>query len=163
MKVIDLIKGMYEGELPSTVSFNMYGDRYTAYYNTRIMKLKIEDYNQNDICITNYYDEIEILDNDYLEEETKKEDLINHLVNECDCIIEDTPKVQVEMTQEEYNEYLDKKINTPKEEKKIEPINEYLDYLEDIPFSATLSKRFTHNELVIINKLNELIDKVNGE
>lgn len=53
--------------------------------------------------------------------------------------------------------------DTPKEDKKIEQIDEYFDYLEDIPFRATFSKKFTHNELVIINKLNELIDKVNGE
>jgi hypothetical protein len=94
MKVIDLIEGMYNGIIPSIVSFNMYGDRYTAYYNTRTMKLKIEDYQQDMVCITNYYEEIEILDDVYLEK-IKKEDLINHLVNDCGCVIEDTPKEDI--------------------------------------------------------------------
>lgn len=44
MTLIDLIKLMYEKQLPSAVSFNMDGDRYTAYLNSKTGRFQIEDY-----------------------------------------------------------------------------------------------------------------------
>ena len=88
--------------------------------------------------------------NEWLEVHDKILDIIDNfkLQNESGEIIEETPKVQVEMTQEEYNEYLDRKLNMSKENKKIEKI-------------GRKARNITNQYLK--EKINKIIDKINGE
>lgn len=69
------------------------------------------------------------------------------------------------MTQEEYMEYLDNKLDTPKEDKKIKKIDEReaLDKIFTYEKSSNLYFLSLYVQNDIVNKLNEIIDKINGE
>ena len=79
-------------------------------------------------------------------------------LNEEVEIIEDTPKVQVEMTEKEYFKYLDRRIDerlsVPKEDKKIEKM--------DFCYKVADEMQNANNER-FRDFINEIIEKVNGE
>ena len=131
MKVIDLLNKIANGEEVPT--FRYEGNRY-LYSKATAM-----------------FDD---LDND---ERCKSEIYLSELNDEIE-IIEDTPKVQVEMTQQEYNEYLDRKLFTPKEDKKIEKLDDYIAFCD-----GTYETRWSGTEMYIVDKLNEIIDRLNGK
>lgn len=114
-------------------------------------------------------------DKDYLEypfseEEYKglfcmKDSILTQYLNDEVEIIEDISKVQVEMTQEEYLKYLDRELNTPEEDKKIEKLD--LSDWWEITSSEDckpemLANIFNKNAKAFSSKINEIINKVNG-
>lgn len=132
MKVIDLLNKIANGvEAPKKIK----------YLNTEWDIKYLSTNNKSD-----YYSD----DEGYLSCNLNLEDLKNEIE-----IIGDTPKVQVEMTQEEYNEYLDRKLNIPKEDKKLAKID--------------LKEIINNREAVVLNDtylacfINSIIDKINGE
>lgn len=147
MKVIDLLNKIANGEeVPEKIKWEDTIYVYSEYDKDYIeFPISVDEYkglfNMKDSILTQYLnDEIEI--------------------------IEDTPKVQVEMTQEEYNEYLDRKLNTPKEDKRIEKLD--LSDWWEITSSEDckpemLAKIFNKNAKTFSSKINEIIDKVNHE
>lgn len=152
MRIIDLLNKIANGEeVPKTIKY----------------KDEIRQYVDNDKDYTSCNSDEYYLFYDTMKARTGVE-FANALNDEVE-IIEDTPKVQVEMTEKEYNEYLDSKLDTTEEDEKIEKLAQRIDtglfgsqIKNEIEVVNTINKQANYLS-EIVSKINEIIDKINGD
>lgn len=140
MKVIDLLYKIANGEeVPKIIKYHniifFYEEDYVDYINYNGCSL-----------FEHYGDKNEIYK-------------VTNMLNDEVEILEDIPKVQVEMTQEEYNKYLDKQIEYMEKVKNNKPNPSYLSPKEEKKIPDKLKKYHFHNrQRQLANKINEIID-----